>query len=875
MNIYKKINPIILETLKKNNITQLYPPQEEGLNFTLNNNNVIISIPTASGKTLIAEITLIQKLLEGKKQQKRKMLYLCPLKALASEMYNEFRTKWGPLGIKIGYSIGDVDNHNFGVFKNDIIIMTNEKADSILRNRPEFIKKIDTLVIDEIHLINDPNRGITLEILITRIKKNNPRVQIIGLSATISNAAELARWLNAELVKSDWRPVELKQGFYLDDQIIYSNNEIKSISKKANDPIYNLVSDVLDDGGQCLVFVSTRKASKTQAEKLSMQLKTRYNKKELNELKKLSDYFKIISNPSNMTRESKKLILTMKSGVAFHNAALPNIQRKFIEDNFRKGIIRVLTATPTLAAGVNTPARRVIIKSLFRYDAKEGRSFKIPIMEYKQMSGRAGRPGFDPYGDSVILSSNPKKVEELAAYYIYGESESILSKLNNIDDLQIHVLGNIVMKKGINKEGLIDFLQNTFLSYQIKHGTNVIEHEERTKTNELHAIRKQINNTIRKKRTKKGRRGARGKDPLELLTFGDPFISAADLHEKENFTPNKNEKSAATLNDGDLREKIGKIIDETLEFLITHEFISKMSKIDEQDFYKATPFGRLTSKLYLKPVTAEGLFRRLKLLQNFIEKENHELKIDEITLIYIITLSKEIFGSYFRSADYDLIHSLVNQKYRYQIEVFTFDHDYSENVSIFDDMTSLKQACILADWIDETPESTITDRYKIGAGDLHRCTETAQWLARAIHQFSKLLNNDELAEKTSNLNTRIRYGIKEELIPVVTLKQIGRVRARILYRNGILSIDQLRQVSDKELEKLPLFSKKIIESIRNQLKSGKNNNSENLLGEIQDLFNIDSIKNEKSKTITMKKPVKKKKTSKFNSKIKLKQSKLI
>ncbi len=265
-NFPPKINPKIISILRSHNIKKLYPPQEKALETVLDNKNVIIAIPTASGKTLIAEIAMIQKILDYKQRNlNKKVLYLCPLKALASEKYHEFQKKWSKLGIKVGYSVGDVDNLNFGVFRNDIIIMTNEKADSLLRNRPKEIDDIVILIVDEIHLLNDQSRGITLEILLTRIKTINPTVQIVGLSATIKNAEEISNWLGAELIKSDWRPVELREGFFLNNRIYYSEGDSKIIKEITKDPTYNLISDVIDEVGQALVFVSTRKSSKSQA----------------------------------------------------------------------------------------------------------------------------------------------------------------------------------------------------------------------------------------------------------------------------------------------------------------------------------------------------------------------------------------------------------------------------------------------------------------------------------------------------------------------------------------------------------------------------------------------------------------------------------
>ena len=836
-DVYSKIDISIINILKEHGITKLYPPQEKALIPTLNRQNVIVSIPTASGKTLIAEITMIQRLLEFRKKGiRRKALYLAPLKALAAEKYFDFREKWSKLGFKIGYSIGDLDNLNSRVFNNDIIIMTNEKADSLLRNSHKSINDIGILVIDEIHLMNDESRGITLEILLARIKSINKSVQIIGLSATISNADEIANWLDGVLIKSEWRPVVLKEGFYNDGKIIYSENEYRELKYRKDDPVYCLVMDVLDDGGQALVFMNTRKNSQTQGEKLAIQLKNRYSDEEISNYEILSLAFSNLTVSTDTTEEAKKLTKILKMGVAFHHAGLIQSQRKFIEDNFRAGNIKVITATPTLAAGVNTPSRRVIIKSLFRYDAKQGGMQKIPVMEYKQMVGRAGRPGYDPYGDSVLLSSNPKRTEELAAYYIYGDPECIQSKLNNIDLLQTHLLGTIVMNKGTNKDNLIDFLEQTFFSYQMKHGTIDIDESNNNQNGQkdYKYMLKKIKEKNKKIAAKKNRKGGKGADPLNLPSFENSFVSAADLNEtNEEEKRNKSKEkfdSEIVLNDSMLRENLGKIVEETLDFLTAYEFIDITSVEDSYEstgkfqhnieIYKPTLFGNIVSKLYINPVTAEALLRRLKNVASCIDDKSLGFKANDITFLYMVSLSGEIYGMNFKSSDYDRIYGDL-KKYRQNIEMFTLNYDQEEEVDLFKNMTALKQAFIMNEWINERPISNITESWGIGSGDVQRSIDITQWLSRGIIQFAQLLKHEELIKYTENLTIRLKYGIKKPLIPFVKLRGIGRVRGRILYKK-FLSINSLKNATDKEIEKLPLFSTKMANNISKQLAKSKN-----------------------------------------------------
>lgn len=203
------------EVLKKENITKLRPAQEKAIKAGLfKGKNLLICTPTASGKTLIAEMAAAKQILEDK----GKTIYIVPLVALASEKHKEFKRKYRHL-FKIALSIGDYDSSDTQLIDADLIICTAEKLDSLIRHHTPWLKFVSLVVIDEIHLLNDVSRGPTLEIIITVMKKLLPKVQLLALSATIGNPKELAEWLDAELVIDNWRPVPLKKGVYLQGEV--------------------------------------------------------------------------------------------------------------------------------------------------------------------------------------------------------------------------------------------------------------------------------------------------------------------------------------------------------------------------------------------------------------------------------------------------------------------------------------------------------------------------------------------------------------------------------------------------------------------------------------------------------------------------------
>ena len=201
----------------KEHISTFRPSQEKAIKKgLLKGKNLLVCTPTASGKTLVAELAAISSILNGK----GKVIYIVPLKALASEKFKDFKKRYGHL-CKIALSIGDIDAKDPFLVDYDFIICTAEKLDSLIRHSAPWLKFISTVVVDEIHLLNDPSRGPTLEILLTILRQLLPKVQILGLSATIGNPEELADWLDAKLVFDTWRPVELKQGVLVGEEITF------------------------------------------------------------------------------------------------------------------------------------------------------------------------------------------------------------------------------------------------------------------------------------------------------------------------------------------------------------------------------------------------------------------------------------------------------------------------------------------------------------------------------------------------------------------------------------------------------------------------------------------------------------------------------
>ncbi|HYP43215.1 MAG TPA: DEAD/DEAH box helicase, partial [Candidatus Nitrosocosmicus sp.] len=453
----------------------LYPPQQLAIdNGLLNDSNMVITTPTASGKTLIAILAAIKAL-----EKNKKIVYLTPLRALAYEKYLEFASidKSGIFSkkIRVKISTGDFNTSNTDLSSSDIIIMTNEKIDSILRHNASWLANVGLFISDEIHLISDQDRGPVLEMVLTKIKKYYSSSQLLSLSATITNADEIAQWLKSKLVESSWRPTKLIEGVYSDGMIYYNNNSKTNITESGKDSTsmtIDLIMDSLNSKGQNLVFVETRKRAVSLAKKVSDIVFKILSPEEKKNALKVSKQILEEGDDTDLTKNLSNLI---SFGIGFHHAGLSLSSRGIVEEAFKNGIIKSLFATPTLAAGVNLPARRVIITSVTRYDFVYGMSVPISVLEYKQLCGRAGRPKYDTYGESIIISDPRTSYEELYDHYILGIPEPLTSKLGDITSIKIHLLGVIASFNGISLDDIYDLFSKTFYSFQDRNNVSLFD----------------------------------------------------------------------------------------------------------------------------------------------------------------------------------------------------------------------------------------------------------------------------------------------------------------------------------------------------------------------------------------------------------------
>ncbi len=456
------------EVLALNSFKSFNPLQKKALKKDIFSKNVVVSAPTASGKTIIAELCALNTIINKKK----KVIYTCPLKALASEHFNEFKKKYSkPLNVRVALSTGDLDSSSKHLANYDLVFATNEKVDSLIRHRANWLSSVGLLVVDEVHEL-DSDRGATLEMVISKLLSIVPSIQLLALSATIPNAKEIAEWMKAELIESSFRPVELREGVLLDSVLHFKKSEEK-LPKKST-PLEAVVIDTIGKKKQALFFANTRRNAEALAVKIAELSAKHLTEKEKEKLELVSK--KVLAALESPTEQCKRLASLVKKGTAFHHAGLLQRQRVLVEENFKKGLIKFIAATPTLAAGVNLPSFRVVIPSLYRFT--EFGMKRIPVREYKQWVGRAGRPKYDQRGESILFARNEIEGAELRDAFINGSIEPVESRLSFEPVLRMHLLALIASRFVFDNASLEGFFSRTFYSSQYLDISELVERIE-------------------------------------------------------------------------------------------------------------------------------------------------------------------------------------------------------------------------------------------------------------------------------------------------------------------------------------------------------------------------------------------------------------
>jgi len=716
--------------LRDDGIEELYPPQAEAVETGVTEGeNLVASIPTASGKTLIAELAMLSSVARG-----GKALYIVPLRALASEKQADFE-EFEQYGLDIGVSTGNYESEGGWLADKDIVVATSEKVDSLVRNDAPWIEDLTCVVTDEVHLVDDGERGPTLEVTLAKLRRLNPDLQTVALSATIGNAEALATWLDAGLVDSDWRPIDLQKGVHYGQALHLEDGSQQRLSVRNNEkPTAAIVRDTLDDDGSTLVFVNSRRNAEAAAGRLANTVRPHLTDEERAQLADIAEAIRDVSD----TETSDDLADAVADGAAFHHAGLSRGHRELVEEAFRDRLVKVVCATPTLAAGVNTPSRRVVVRDWRRYDGSAGGMAPLSVLEVHQMMGRAGRPGLDPYGEAVLIANSHDEVDELFERYVWADPEPVRSKLAAEPALRTHILATVASGFARSREGLLEFLEQTLYASQ---------------TDDSGQLERVVD---------------------DVLTY----LQRNDFLEIES----------------------GELDATSLGHTVSRLYLDPMSAAEivdglrdwERGASDSTSASGSPADAPAEPPADSGFTTASELAEDADgADQDTDADPDDISalgLYHLVSRTPDMYQLYLRSGDRE----------EYEMELFEREDELLgptpsefEEGRFEDWLSALKTARLLEDWATEVDEATITERYGVGPGDIRGKVETAQWLLGAAESLASEVDLDA-ARAISEARIRVEHGVREELVDLAGVRGVGRKRARRLFQAGITDRAELR-----------------------------------------------------------------------------------
>ncbi|XP_070990897.1 DNA polymerase theta [Oncorhynchus clarkii lewisi] len=767
----------VLERYRRHGVSSMFPWQAQCLSLgrVLQGHNLVYSAPTSAGKTLVAELLMLKRVLETR----RKALFILPFVSLAKEKMTYLQSVFSEAGVCVeGYMGGRAAPGGFSSL--DVAVCTIEKANSLLNRliEEDSMDLLGVVVVDELHMVGDSGRGYLLELLLTKIRyialKHNTNngyvwggggslsegIQIVGMSATLPNLSLLAGWLDAELYQTDYRPVPLKQRLKVGNSIYDSSLSLVRtfeplITVKGDeDHILSLCYETVSEGHSVLLFCP----SKSWCEKLSDSIaRAFYNLRHTGgqvvsgvALQAVAlDQGGVVDVLAQLRRTPAGLdpVLqrTVPWGVAFHHAGLTFDERDVLEGAFRGGVVRVLAATSTLSSGVNLPARRVIIRT----PTFNGRL--LDPLTYRQMAGRAGRMGVDTEGESVLVCKEAERQKGVCL--LQGSLQPISSCL--------------VKREG---EGLTTSMLRAILEIIV---------------------------------------GGVASSPQDVRLYASCTLLAAGAR----YDTTGGETG------GGVREGA---IEACVEWLIENEFISIQREGNErgrggewderggaggQERYCPTHLGSATLSSSLSPPEALGIFSDLQRAMKSFVLDNDLHTLYQITPVFAEWTTIDWYQFWC------LWEGLGSSNKRVAELVGVQESFLARSVSgklIAKTDRQRRQMAIhkrffttlvLQDLVNEVPLGTVATKYNCSRGQLQSLQQSASTYAGMVTVFCRRLGWHSLELLLSQYQTRLSFGVQRELVDLVRVSLLSATRARTLYDQGLATVAQLARAKVTEVEK--------------------------------------------------------------------------
>lgn len=773
-------------------INTLHPPQAQALPSLLIGKNTLVAIPTASGKSLLAYMAMAKRLSEG--HDRSKAIYIVPLKALAMEKYEELSELGRALNLSVGLGIGDATSEAKNIKECNILVCTSEKLDSLLRHNAEMVADVCCVIADEFHLMNDGTRGPTLEINLTRLRHIKPDAQLVALSATVGNASALAEWLGAELVVSEWRPVALEYAtfhdFHVEPRKIQSPGEggasnllspPRHLDGLKSHPVWSVVSDGMDQSSQVLMFVGTRRSAQSEANNLAKRVKKRLEKEEPERYAALQELAQTLSGRSQ-SNLADQLASCLAGGVGFHHAGLTHAQRKEVESAFKTGLLVALTATPTLAAGVNLPARRVLVRDLKRWD--DGMSRPLPVMEVRQMLGRAGRPKYDDRGEAWVYCKGTdgwEVADAVADRYFFGPVEDVTSKLASEPALRMHLLASIATGGLVHRGDIEHFFSSTFLGATLPPS----QLKERLSTMLTWLVEERFIRRCGTDEHYTPRSGLMKNDVDEAWDDSVPVWASSAIETSGVVwgpEPSSNPPAHRASSHGRPTFGFASALD------LTQGVTPVMREIEDGPNmrYEATAMGERVTQLYLDPLSASIL--RTGLRRAVRRMVRMDAPVTDFGLLHLAVTTPDFSSLWAKSSDLEMNSPTWLKANAVEGECLV-EPGYAEAM-----LSDVKSAWMIEEWTEETTLRQLEADLDVLPGDVHHRVDLMGWLLAGSQHI--VLTDDvfadehlpvvsQLVQQISVLQQRVRHGCKSDLLQLVNIRHVGRQRARELASLGL------------------------------------------------------------------------------------------
>lgn len=729
--------PAVAEILGQRGITQFYEWQLECLNSRafLSGENFLLSLPTSGGKTLVAEIALLRCI----QVAGRTGLLVLPYVSLVAEKSLALEQFTTALGFRT-----EAYHSYQGRFPFPrapiIAVATIEKAGVIVSQLAEEgrLAELGAVVVDELHMIGDGERGAALEHLLSKVLFLSPTTQIVGMSATIGNLPQVGRWLRATTYTTDFRPVPLRQMIKIGSHVFDERgHRLRRMDPDSHDAeqMLPLITEVIPQHS-VLIFCPTKRQTEVCAKTLSVALPPA--SPDLRQARELV---------LQRLRESGSgvdslLASTLPAGVAYHHSGLTTEEREIIEEAYRSRAINVLLCTSTLAAGVNLPARRVIIRAPYT-----GNAF-LTRARYLQMVGRAGRAGLDEYGESILIIKKEDKQRGIAL--LQGDIPPALSQCRD-EALHRVLLDALASRYAPTTDDLCTFMSYTLRGLEAWEGAGEARAEVEAGVAWLEAqgffTRRRELVLVRPPQPAEAGGGDGG-------GAGEGAGEAVERREVEVLEPTP--LAQATSRSG-LTPLVALALRDELENARRRLIVA-----DELHLcYLVTPIGNL-----LDPPDWMGLFNTYQKLGAVKQEIGSAVGVREAYL------SARATGKVATTDEARRSH-FVCQRF------FT--------------------ALVLHDVLREVPLRDITDRYRVNRGSIQQLMQKASSFANMSRVFCQQMGWWELAVLMDKYVPRLFHGVKEELVPLVELASLKQPHARALFQAGYQSPRAIAQAQAEDL----------------------------------------------------------------------------